>query len=255
MDGPPMVKLEFSCSIDESASSRDKRRELERKIRKERREREEQLIISREEQARGEAGKIKKKKREEDDDDDDEDEDEEDDDDEENLRDSKKRQRRRVTYEDDDEQENDDGSGGASKSQERAAARGRKLSSKNNARGENRSFFPNGQHPNSSKTGALGGGAPGGSGSNDALVRSLLAQSLKQPLRNKNGFSSVEGRPGLDGYYQPNATGECFQKSCFGLYHEIFIYMSILQIFTISWNTLFLLFYEHVFSTCCFNYP
>ena len=62
MDGPPMVKLEFSCSIDESASSRDKRRELERKIRKERREREEQLIISREEQARGEAGKIKKKK-------------------------------------------------------------------------------------------------------------------------------------------------------------------------------------------------
>ena len=223
MDGPPMVKLEFSCSIDESASSRDKRRELERKIRKERREREEQLIISREEQARGEAGKIKKKKREEDDDDED-DEDEEDEDDEENLRDSKKRQRRRVTYEDDDEQENDDGSGGASKSQERAAARGRKLSSKNNARGENRSFFPNGQHPNSAKTGALGGGAPGGSGSNDALVRSLLAQSLKQPLRNKNGFSSVDGRPGLDGYYQPNATGECFQKSCFGLYHEIFIY-------------------------------
>ena len=34
------------------------------------------------------------------------------------------------------------------------------------------------------------------------------------------------------------------QKYCFGLYHEIFIYMSILHIWTISWNPFFYFFWK-----------
>jgi hypothetical protein len=112
---------------------------------------------------------------------------------------------RRVTYNEEDEDEEKENFS------KRRGPRSKRKERKERTSGENRSFFPNGKHPNSSKTGALGGGA----GSNNALVRSLLAQSLKQPLRNKIGFSSLDGIATLGGYqpkpmvnlgYGPNST-------------------------------------------------
>ena len=66
----------------------------------------------------------------------------------------------------------------------------KKKNLQHNNKKENRSFFPNGGiQPNNNE-------ALGGTGSNNALVRSLLAQSLKQPLRPRNGGNVVTAAMG-----------------------------------------------------------
>jgi hypothetical protein len=175
-----MVMLDFSCAIDESESSRKKRRDLERKIKRRNRDRREMLIISREEQARGEAGRMKKIKTDVSDDEDEESEEEEEE--------PERRSRRRVTYEDDDNRIIDTA---GSKSPDRMKSKKKKK--------ENRSFFPS-NGGESGKSEALSG-LTSSTGSNSALVRSLLAQSLKQPLRPRNGPTTA-----TIGGYAPNTT-------------------------------------------------
>ena len=92
---------------------------------------------------------------------------------------NKKRPRRRVTY--------DENTAGAKSPEGRTK---KKKNLQHNNKKENRSFFPNGgTQPNNNE-------ALGGTGSNNALVRSLLAQSLKQPLRPRNGGNVVTAAMG-----------------------------------------------------------
>ena len=186
-----MVQLAFSCAIDESESSRTKRRELERKVKSRNMARKDALMLSRQEQARGEAGRMKKRKISDD-------EEEEEEEEEEYVR----KEPRRARFDDDEDEDDTDTNRGATKLQDRSdTSRNRKNKS---VKKENRSFFPDGKNRVSSSSEALGKGGPG---SNSALVRSLLAQSLKQPLRSRTGRGiNGEIMTTATTGYQPNAT-------------------------------------------------
>ena len=101
---------------------------------------------------------------------------------------NKKRPRRRVTY--------DENTAGAKSPEGRTKNQRKKPN--DTRKKENRSFFPNGKQPNNNE-------ALSGTGSNNALVRSLLAQSLKQPLRPRNGGNVATAAMG--GYGESGRVG------------------------------------------------
>ena len=212
--GPDALYIRVQMTVTETQVNRERRRKLEVMYDRKQRQRQRLLEESREMQSRGETSKPRKSRRlDEEDDYDDEQEDDYDDDDdekEESDDDFKKSERSRLnrdegrtrkSHEDKYNRSRFNDNIDRDKESKRSATRSRDV--------ENRSFFPDGRIKGADQGGAKAlGSSLGGAGSNDPLVRSLLAQSLKQPLRQRNssnqdGTVAVSAMPGN---YKPGST-------------------------------------------------